>query len=172
MTARVVWSSAREIHALRDPLTGFAGRQQLIADLENALVADSSPSVLAVFDLSGLAEYERVLGERAANALVQHLSKHFIRFVQPTGKCYRARKDEFSALINLPIDAASLMFPALTDSLTEEVDSFPISASFGAVLLPDEAEKPIDALMLADERLAVSTVGRVRRDRRRVTRTT
>jgi GGDEF domain-containing protein len=155
-------------HPLDDPLPEFADRERLMVDLAEATAPESPPAVLALFALSGMDEYERVFGVRAGDELISRLSKRFVRFVQPTGTSYRSRAHEFTALINLPIDEAKPMFEPLTDSLTDQVESFRVNATLGAVLLPDEAGDAMSALILADERLAAVT-HRAGRDRRKNT---
>ena len=155
---------------LTDPLTGFGSRHKLFADLTDALEPASPPSVLAVFDLAGESDYRRVFGDKAGDELIDRLAEQFARVVQPTGVCYHSRQDEFCALISRPIDDVRTMLFAAEAALKDEGESALITACFGAVFLPDEAADPIEAFMLADERLQTRTESRQPRERRQSTR--
>jgi GGDEF domain-containing protein len=157
----------RSVNGLLDPLTGFRAREQLVLDLEDALAPDVAPSVIAVFDLSGLSAYERALGERAGDALIARLANRFARVIEPAGVCYRAREDEFWAIVRTLIsEAGRPVLEEASEELSEQTEFLQLTASFGAALLPDEGDSPIDALMLADRRLAAVATVRTRRDRR------
>jgi GGDEF domain-containing protein len=151
---------------LIDPLTGFGSRHKLLADLTGALEPGSVPSVLAVFDLAGASDYRRVFGEKASDELIARLAEQFARLVQPTGVCYRPRQDEFCALVSRPIGDVSTMLVAVEDALKDDGRSSIITPRFGAAFLPDETTDPIEALMLAGERLRARTA----RERRQGTR--
>ena len=164
---------------ISDPLTGFPTRQDLIADLEVALDPSSSPSVLAVFDLVGWSGYREIFGELASDQLTARLAHRFASVVHlarsakpfgsvnlPLGLCYRARQDEFCALINMPLENVRHMLDDATEALTDEGRSVFVTAECGAVVLPEEAEDAVDALTLASERLTVATGRNRRRDAR------
>jgi GGDEF domain-containing protein len=162
---------------LSDPLTGFPTRRELIADLEVALDPTSSPSVLAVFDLVGWSDYRETFGEQASDQLTARLAHRFASVVHlarsakpfgnlslPLGLCYRARQDEFCALINMPLDNVRHMLDDATEALTDEGRAVSVTAECGAVVLPEEAEDAVDALTLASERLTIATDRNRRRD--------
>src|SRR5580704_14400997 len=88
----------------RDPLTGFADHERLIADLTTALEPGNHAAVLAVFELVGWSDYRRVFGEHASDELIARCATRFARVIQPAGVCYRSRQDELCALISGPID--------------------------------------------------------------------
>lgn len=152
--------------SLADPLTGFGDRRKLIADVAAALDPDSPPSVLAVFYLAGASDYRRMMGEESGDALIARLAEQFARLVPAAGTCYRSREDEFCALVTARVDDVSSMLDETANALREEGPSLLVTASFGAVLLPGEAEEPIEALMLADERLHARFGSRTGRERR------
>ena len=152
----------------RDLLTGFRDRDRFIADLTAALEPGAPARVLAVFALVGMHEYRRVYGERASDGLTARVATAFAQVVQPKGACYRPRQDEFCVLVagsndgddatNLLAEAAGVLLDAAEGSLT--------SSWYGACLLPGEAADPIEALMLADERLFARGENRASRERR------
>jgi hypothetical protein len=148
-------------------LPGFADRDKLIDDLERALEAGSSPSVLAVFALGGSSAYMQEFGERASDDLTARLGEAFALVVRPVGACYYVpREGEFCALLSVPVnDASSVLFAAL-DAVNGVGGLSAITASFGAIFLPDEAADPMEALLLADERLGLRVLSREPRDRR------
>ena len=67
---------------LANPLTGFGSRHNLIEDLTAALVPESSPRVVAVFDLAGWKDYRRVYGERESDVLIARLAEHSARLTE------------------------------------------------------------------------------------------
>jgi GGDEF domain-containing protein len=152
-----------------DGLTGFGDRRRLLADLAEALVPRSSASVLAVFDLAGMSEYRRDHGLLASDELLARLAEGFGQIVSPAGSCYRPRQDEFAVLIpGTPdqddvratlSDAACAVWDARGDSR--------ISSWYGTCRLPDEAANPVEALMLADERLRTRGENASPRERRK-----
>jgi putative nucleotidyltransferase with HDIG domain len=69
------------------------------------------------------------------------------------GGAYRLGGDEFCALFDsdeLPID---FLAEASSTAMRESGNGFTISAAFGAVMLPHEADTASDALKLADQRM-------------------
>lgn len=153
---------------LTDPLTGFGSRQKLIADLAEALEPESPPRTLAVYALAGWKDSRRIFGERATDGLIARLAKAFALVVHPVGACYRSREDEFCVLAGVPDDEDGLttMLAAAAGTIREEGEAFSISSWFGAVILPDEASDPTEALMLADERVRARMGNREPRERR------
>ena len=143
----------------RDYLTGFGDHDKLLTDLTDALKPGSPQGVLAVFELVGSSDYRQVYGELASAELVLRCAARFKRVVEPDGVCYRPRQDEFCALISGPIDEARATLHAAARSVSSGRKPFLVSACFGAAVLPDEADDPIDLLMLADERLQLLIKG-------------
>jgi GGDEF domain-containing protein len=145
-----------------DPVTGFGSRDQLIADLDQALGAESSAGVLAVFDLAGSEEQRRRFGAEASDLLVARLAEACAQVVSVNGRCYRPRQDEFCVLVDLPLEDAMTVIEDTVRTLREEGEPSLGSVSFGVAVLPDEADDPIDALIIADQHLDT----RRRRERR------
>jgi len=150
-----------------DLLTGLGDRNKLFVDLAQALEPGRPPSVLAVFDLVGWSEYRRLFGLRASDGLTNQFAEAFTLVMQPVGACYyMPRNDEFCALITQPTDDVRSVLIAAVGALNDVGESSLISAFFGATFLPDEADDPIDALMLADERLGLGLLNGKTRERR------
>jgi GGDEF domain-containing protein len=166
---RVHGIAARTFHD--DPLTGFGDREKLFVDLTHALEPGRPPSVLAVFDLVGWSEHRRIFGQRASDSLTNRFAEAFALVMWPVGACYYiARDDEFCALISQPIDDVNSALIAAIGALNAVGESSLITAFFGATSLPDGAADPIDALMLADERLGLGLLNGKARERRQITR--
>jgi hypothetical protein len=163
-----------------DPVTGFGDRHKLMRDLAAALEPGCPPSVLAVFELVGFDHHRRVFGERASAELAARLARRFASVVflarsarpfggdtQPAALCYRARQNEFCALVNMPFENVCDMLDDATHALTDERAGAP---ACGAVLLPDEVADPVEALMLADQGIWALVEGRGPRERRQAAR--
>jgi diguanylate cyclase (GGDEF)-like protein len=148
-----------------DPLTGFGNRRKLLTDLEHALAAGSAPSLLAIFDLGGFKQYQRVCGHQAGDHLIRRASAVFSTAIGAAGSCYRPREDEFVVLIDGTLDSLEPLLTAAARALRQEGEAFLITSSYGTAQLPDEADQPITALALADQRLGVIT-NRPPRERR------
>jgi GGDEF domain-containing protein len=159
--------STRGHIAAPDPLTGFGSRDKLTADLIEAIAPGRPPSTLAVFDLAGCEDFRRVFGEEASDELLVRLASEFGRVVKPHGTCYRSRRDEFCALVQLPPEIAATTLEAAASALREEGEQSLITTSFGVARLPDEADDPLEALMAADRHLLITRGARERRLRPR-----
>lgn len=151
---------------LVDPLTGFGTRQALMLELEDAVKPDAAPSLLVVFGLEGFDEYVALFGRLAGRTLLVKLSARLAEALAPKGSCFRPRFDEFSALIETTIADAKPVLDGAVAALRERATSGAVTAAWGAALLPDEADGPIAALQVADERLASNAPRRRRRNRR------
>jgi diguanylate cyclase (GGDEF)-like protein len=149
---------ALEAAAHADSLTGLGNRRRLLADLDRALARASDPrQLLLLFDLNGFKAYNDAFGHAAGDALLSRLGRALAAAVAPAGAAYRLGGDEFCVLADTP-DSGALQAAALT-ALTERGDGFEISASFGAVWLPDEADEASEALRLADQRMYANKQG-------------
>ena len=167
-TERVDDIAARTVH---NRLTGFGDHDKLIADLTRALEPGRPPSVLAVFDLEGRSTHRQIFGLRASDGLTNRFAEAFTFVMRPVGACYYIpRDDEFSALITQPIDEVWSVLIAAMRALNDVGEPSLITASFGATSLLDEAADPIDALILADERLSLGVLSGKARERRQHSR--
>jgi GGDEF domain-containing protein len=136
-----------------DPLTGFASRTALTAHLAEATEPDSEPSVFAVFGLGGLDDHEKVYGVEATDDLITRLAGDFARMVRPEGFCYAPRRREFCAIFELPIAEVSPILATAAITLRRESALAQLLIAFGIAVLPEQADDPIAALMVADKNL-------------------
>jgi hypothetical protein len=150
-------------------LGGFGDYQMLIADLTTALEAGRAPAVFAVFELVDSTTHRQTLAEQAGADLIARCAGPFSSILGAASVCYRARHNEFCALVRTPIEVAGPLLFAAERALNAE-DPLLAAACFGAVVLPDEAQEPVEVLILADERLRMRLSGRESRERRRAKR--
>jgi diguanylate cyclase (GGDEF)-like protein len=146
-------ASRRELQdaATTDVLTGLANRRMLMADLERRVaVAQGEPLVLLLFDLNGFKKYNDTFGHPAGDALLARLGHALVPAVAPHN-AYRLGGDEFCVLATAAArDEVEL---AAMSALHERGEGFSISASYGTVTLPEEAQNPLGALRIADQRM-------------------
>jgi diguanylate cyclase (GGDEF)-like protein len=139
--------------SLTDPLTGLGNRRSLMVALERALRRPDPHAVFAIFDLNGFKTYNDTFGHPSGDALLVRLAARLVDAAAPAGRAFRMGGDEFCVLVEAnPKDCAAVVLAGVA-ALTEEGDGFHVGAEHGAVVLPDEADDPIEALRLADERL-------------------
>ena len=143
-------SAVNEQQALHDPLTGLGNRRKLMLHL-NAALELGGPLLMALFDLDGFKRYNDTFGHPAGDALLVRLATR-LRSVVPTDAAFRFGGDEFLILAPAEGDVERLLSKAAV-ALSEDGKGFEISASFGAVLLPDETSDASAALQLCDQRL-------------------
>jgi diguanylate cyclase (GGDEF)-like protein len=150
--------SRKALHAAAhtDALTGLRNRRQLIADLEAACgrAGEDERYALVLYDLDGFKNYNDSFGHLPGDALLRRLGQKLELAVTGWGTAYRLGGDEFCLLAPLrgrePAEGVAAMG---ADALHEEGEGFTISASYGAVLLPEEASSPSDLLATADLRM-------------------
>nr|MBA2793995.1 diguanylate cyclase [Thermoleophilaceae bacterium] len=159
---KMVANSRRD--ALTDALTGLGNRRRLTEDLGNELAAarPEAPRALIVLDLDGFKRYNDTFGHPAGDALLARLGRNLSSAASDHGRAYRVGGDEFCALVTPPAEGLHGLMDAVLDALTAHGEGFSVTASQGAVLLPDEAATPERALQLADQRLYSQKSGRQR----------
>jgi len=139
--------------ALTDALTGLGNRRALTNDLDVVLDphdATRTASMLVLFDLDGFKHYNDSFGHPSGDALLQRLGERLERVVEGLGTAYRMGGDEFCVLLDAGDD---LCVAACVGALNESGEGFTVGCSYGAVLLPAEADEPSEALRIADQRL-------------------
>jgi diguanylate cyclase (GGDEF)-like protein len=148
--------------AMTDSLTRLGNRRKLAADLERGLTraGDSEPLVLMVFDLDGFKSYNDTFGHQAGDAVLARLAGKLTTAVAGHGDAYRLGGDEFCALLRVPPEELDAVVTAATEALQESGENFAVGASYGAVLMPQEAKTPDYALQLADQRMYSRKRGR------------
>jgi diguanylate cyclase (GGDEF)-like protein len=140
--------------ATTDSLTGLGNRRQLMADLERRLHGDRVEStLLMLFDLDGFKSYNDTFGHPAGDALLTRLGGKLAAVPGPEGAVYRLGGDEFCLLSAVGEDDAEQLIDRSCEALSEHGEGFQIETSFGAIMLPEDATDPAQALQVADERL-------------------
>jgi diguanylate cyclase (GGDEF)-like protein len=159
------------VAAFTDPLTAIGNRRKLVADLNARLrnCTPEQPLVLALFDLDGFKGYNDRFGHAAGDAMLTKLAARLALAASGDGAAYRLGGDEFCVVI---VARSPAQLAAASEALTDRSTPYPITASFGSVLMPREADTPERALSLADKRMyqhkrehAMSAVARRRRFR-------
>jgi GGDEF domain-containing protein len=114
---------------MTDALTGISNRPQLKLDLERGLQQASRerPLLLMLFDLNGFKGYNDTFGH-------------------PAG-------DEFCILAPLQGNSTGAIVAAASQALSDHGGGFSITASYGAVLLPQESQNLAEAMRLVDQRM-------------------
>jgi GGDEF domain-containing protein len=158
----MVWvmSVTSETLEVRPPSGGalvhLGTREDLLADIGQAVQPGVAPRALVLLALDGFRDYAERVGPLESRTLVSHLATRLDEAVRPVGSCYRAREDEFAVLcaadgatLEPLVDhaAATMRDPALRVSVV---------VAWSSVVLPDEASDPVGALRLADQRLAAN----------------
>lgn len=141
--------------ALHDPLTGLGNRRGLLADLDLRLLEASTarPAMLLLFDLDGFKTYNDTFGHPAGDSLLLRLATRLETVLEGRASAYRVGGDEFCVLTRAePGDRASIAALAAA-ALAERGEGFDITASYGSVLIPAEADTAMDALREADRRM-------------------
>jgi diguanylate cyclase (GGDEF)-like protein len=151
-------SSRRVLHeaAHTDALTGIRNRRQLIADLEAACARARRGDRFAVilYDLDGFKGYNDSFGHLLGDALLRRLASKLRAAIGEGGTCYRLGGDEFCVVAPLGGEGrVDLVAAQGADALSEDGEGFSIRASYGAVVLPDEAREPTELLATADLRM-------------------
>jgi diguanylate cyclase (GGDEF)-like protein len=147
--------------AVTDALTGLGNRRRLSTDLGTALErAAVTPALLLLFDLDGFKAYNDTFGHLAGDQLLTRLGAKLSDAVAAHGSAYRLGGDEFCVLLRLDGEDVDDLIARAAAALRDSGKQFAIRASFGAVLLPHEADSPDHALQLADERMYAQKRGR------------
>ncbi len=140
--------------AVTDALTGLANRRQLARDFAEleGIESDWPPHTLVMFDLDGFKAYNDAFGHPAGDALLARLSARLGYAVAPH-QAYRVGGDEFCVLIAADRVSAEAVVEAGAEALVDHGEAFSITASHGAVSMPEEARTNELALQLADRRM-------------------
>jgi diguanylate cyclase (GGDEF)-like protein len=140
-----------------DPLTGLQNRRQLVLDLDSACQqapAEGCRFALALFDLDGFKGYNDSFGHLPGDALLRRLAQKLALVAGDRSSAYRLGGDEFCMLTRLQAEeTADDAARQGAEALSEEGEGFAIGASYGCVVLPDEAHTSADALAIADLRM-------------------
>jgi GGDEF domain-containing protein len=120
-------------------------------------------SILAVIDLSGAEEHRRRAGEVDNERLLETLAATLQASLPRGTGCYRSRRDEFCLLLADALGPAEAALATAVAALQADGAAASIVAAYGVAVLPDEAEEPLEALMVADRQLELARRARERR---------
>ena len=140
--------------SMTDALTGIPNRRQLKLDLERGLkeATPARPLLLLLFDLNGFKAYNDTFGHPAGDRLLVRLAGALKAAMVEHGACaYRLGGDEFCVLAAVPDNTAGAVTAAASEALTDHGGGFHITASHGAVLLPEESQDVTEAMQLVDQ---------------------
>ncbi len=155
--------------SLTDALTGIGNRRELKLDLERGLkdASPAKPLLLAMFDLDGFKAYNDTFGHPAGDALLTRLAGALDAAMTDRGAtAYRLGGDEFCILASVAGDRTASIVAAASAALSEQGAGFFITASYGAILLPEESRDVTEAMRLVDQRMYTQkTSGRRSPDR-------
>jgi diguanylate cyclase (GGDEF)-like protein len=142
--------------SMTDALTGINNRRQLKLALERGLkdASPAKPLLLMLFDLNGFKAYNDTFGHPAGDALLIRLASALNQAMTDLGgTAYRLGGDEFCILVAVDPDATTPIVAAASQALTEHGGGFSITASYGAILLPEESQDVTEAMRLVDQRM-------------------
>jgi two-component system cell cycle response regulator len=141
--------------AMTDALTGLGNRRALARELARSLpdADDARPVVLVLFDLDGFKHYNDTFGHPAGDALLVRLGANLATYLSGRGRAFRMGGDEFCALFEPGGEIADPIIAGAAMALTEGGEGFDVSCSYGAIVLPREAQDATDALRIADQRM-------------------
>jgi diguanylate cyclase (GGDEF)-like protein len=160
--AEILGHQALREQAMRDPLTGLGNRRKMQATIGSRLTAGDAvhPQLLMLLDLNGFKAYNDTFGHIAGDALLARLGAKLAAQVGPSGEAYRLGGDEFCAVLDADAGRLEETIAATAHALSEVGEEFSVSASYGVVLVPHEADGLEHALQLADERMYAHKHGR------------
>jgi two-component system cell cycle response regulator len=143
------------VEALTDGLSGLANRRRLMSDLEDTLASATvaSGQTLVFFDLDGFKTYNDAFGHNAGDALLARLGSELAASVAGSGQAYRLGGDEFCVLLGREAGRDDPIVARAALALSEHGEGFTVTASFGVVQIPSEAESSEAALQMADGRM-------------------
>ena len=150
----VLLRGSRE-QALTDGLSGLANRRRLMLDLEDTLATArvGLGQTLVFFDLDGFKSYNDAFGHNAGDALLARVGRALAASVAGPGGAYRLGGDEFCVLLDRETHAGDPVVARAAEALSEYGEGFTVTASYGVVQIPSEADSCEAALQLADERM-------------------
>ena len=128
------------IEAETDALTGVGNRRKLMIDLGATLDARTT-AVLMLLDLDGFKAYNDTFGHPAGDALLARIAEKLSGAVAREGEVYRIGGDEFCVLAAVGPERSDAFAAATAMSLEEQGPGFKITAAYGTVALPDEADR-------------------------------
>jgi diguanylate cyclase (GGDEF)-like protein len=137
-----------------DYLTGLGNQGRMQVDLAaRCLRAKREPLTLVLLDLNGFKRFNDTFGHPAGDAMLQQLGAQLRRTAAEDGAAYRMGGDEFALLIAGDDGRNGPVAKRAAEALTASGPGFELSAAWGTVVVPAEADSPIAAMQLADVRM-------------------
>lgn len=156
--ARLAISVRENKHLLEqvrtDQLTGLGNQGGMQVDLAARCErAGEEPATLLLLDLNRFKRFNDTFGHPAGDEMLSRLGRQLRDAVGAEGSAYRIGGDEFAVLIGCGTDLQEMVSKRAAEALTARGKGFELSASWGAVSIPTEAETPGAAMQLADVRM-------------------
>ncbi len=85
--------------------------------------------------------------------MLSRLGEQLQGAVGAEGSAYRVGGDEFAVIATCADEQRGALTKRVTEALTARGRGFELSAAWGAVSIPGEADSPLEALQLADVRM-------------------
>jgi two-component system, cell cycle response regulator len=150
-----VRENKRLMEAVRtDHLTGLGNQGGLHVDLEALCSrADEEPATLLLLDLNGFKRYNDTFGHPAGDEILTQMADQLRAAVGAGGSAYRVGGDEFAVLIHGTRERREAIVKQAAEALTAKGPNFELSASWGAVSIPEDAAAPREAMQLVDVRM-------------------
>ena len=144
-----------EFQALHDSLTSLPNRRSLFADLRERISAATpeQPILLTLFDLNGFKDYNDTFGHPAGDSLLTRIGKRLQTELEGYATAYRMGGDEFCILTTGESGDHESITSAAAKALAEHGEGFAVTASYGSVTVPMEADHAEAAMRIADQRM-------------------
>jgi two-component system, cell cycle response regulator len=137
-----------------DYLTGLGNQGRMQVDLAaRCLRAKGEPLTLVLLDLNGFKRFNDTFGHPAGDAMLKQLGAQLRQTVGADGAAYRMGGDEFAVLIGGDDGRNGVIAKRAAEALTASGPGFELSAAWGTVVIPAEADTPTAAMQLADVRM-------------------
>jgi diguanylate cyclase (GGDEF)-like protein len=137
-----------------DHLTGLGNQGRLQVDLAaRCLRAGQEPLTLILLDLNGFKRYNDGFGHPAGDEMLARMGAQLKAAVGTDGDAYRIGGDEFAVLTAGEDGRHGPVAKRVAEALTASGPGFDLSAAWGTVTIPAEADAPAAAMQLADVRM-------------------
>jgi two-component system cell cycle response regulator len=136
-----------------DQLTGLGNQGRLQVDLAGRCSrAEEEPTTLVMLDLNGFKHYNDSFGHPAGDAMLTRLGGQLGEAIGADGFAYRIGGDEFAVLLDGDVDHGEAAKRA-AEALSARGTGFDVTAAWGVVSIPAEADTAAAAMQLADVRM-------------------
>jgi len=137
-----------------DHLTGLGNQGRMQVDLATLCErAGEEPATLLLLDLNGFKRFNDTFGHPAGDAMLTRLGGQLSSAVGSDGAAYRIGGDEFAVLAAGDGAGDGEIAKRAAEALTASGKGFELSAAWGKVAIPAEADTPATAMQLADVRM-------------------